>query len=650
MRLLSLFAAALLILLAAAPSALAKPPLEAFGDVPSIRAMDLSPDGKRVAYIQRKDGEDVLVIFDLATSTARGLARVSDIRARYVQFISDTYVVLVASKDTRTFGYSGRYEFSAAFAFDVSTAKYVQLLARTPDIYPAQSGLGRIIGVAPDGRNVFMPAFMASAQSNPDYDLLRVSLESGRGFRHDGGNGNSNTIDWITNNDGKVVLREDFSDKQSLHQVRTRQPNGDWKTIYENRTSLPEVGIVAMSEDGQSVIAINSGDSKFRQAYTLPVAGGEMAGPVFQRKDADIAAVITDTNRIARGVEYSGMYPTYDMFDKAIEDDIRFAQEQFGASAVFLTGWSQDWSRLLFHVSGGKYAERYAIMDRPAHKVAVIANARPLIKTEDVGEVAIVNYKARDGLTIPGLVTWPVGVAEADRKNLPLVVLPHGGPASYDSVGFDWIAQYLANEGYAVLQPNFRGSTGLGADFATAGYGQWGRKMQDDITDGANALVKMGWADPNRMCIVGWSYGGYAALAGGASTPDLYKCVASVAGVSDLAEMLRSERYRHGPNSSTVTYWEMLIGDLQTDREAINAVSPALHADKVKAPVLLVHGAADTTVPIRQSELMNDALKRANKSVEFVSIPGDDHGLVDNDSRRLMLTKLGEFLKTHIGK
>jgi len=211
------------------------------------------------------------------------------------------------------------------------------------------------------------------------------------------------------------------------------------------------------------------------------------------------------------------MYPTYDMFDKAIEDDIRFAQEQFVAFAVLLTGWSQDWSRLSVSRLGGKYAERYAIMDRPAHKVAVIANARPLIKTEDVGEVAIVNYKARDGPTIPGLVTWPVGVAQADRKNLPLVVLPHGGPASYDSVGFDWIAQYLANEGYAVLQPNFRGSTGLGADFATAGYGQWGRKMQDDITDGANALVKMGWADPNRMCIVGWSYGGYAALAGGAS-------------------------------------------------------------------------------------------------------------------------------------
>ncbi len=172
----------------------------------------------------------------------------------------------------------------------------------------------------------------------------------------------------------------------------------------------------------------------------------------------------------------------------------------------------------------------------------VIGFARPLIKSEDVGEVITIEYKASDGLTIPALVTWPAGTTEAERKNLPMIVMPHGGPEAYDAVGFDWLAQYFANEGYMVFQPNFRGSGGFGETFAAAGHGQWGRKMQSDITDGARALARMGWADPGRTCIVGWSYGGYAALAGGGATSDQYKCVVSVAGVSDLIAMLGEEQ------------------------------------------------------------------------------------------------------------
>ena len=276
--------------------------------------------------------------------------------------------------------------------------------------------------------------------------------------------------------------------------------------------------------------------------------------------------------------------------------------------------------------------------------------SRPQIKSSDVGEVNTIEYKARDGLKIPGLVTWPAGVAPENRKNLPLIVMPHGGPEAYDSVGFDWLAQFFANEGYAVLQPNFRGSAGFGAVFRDAGRGQWGRKMQDDITDGADALVRMGWADKERICIMGWSYGGYAALAGGALTPDLYKCVVAVAGVSNLREMLAWEKRQYGARSRTVTYWEELIGDPDKDREAIDAVSPARQAANFKAPVLLIHGIDDTTVDVRQSDMMNDALKAAKKDVKYILIGGDDHGLVDADSRKSALKHMGEFVNAKIGK
>lgn len=624
--------------------------MEAFGDLSHVRAMELSPDGKKVAFLQRQNGDDVLVIHDLTTSTSKGITRVSELRARYVHFVGNDYVILIASKEARAIGFAGRWEVSTAYAFDLKTGKSTLLLRETKDIFPAQGGLGRILGVEPDGKHVLMPAYMGVNDSKPDYDLLRVSIETGRGALLDGGRGSEETIDWLVDASGRAAVREDFSETFKQHEVKARQPDGSWKAIYEKDTPLPVISVAGLSKDGKSLFTVDAVESDFLSLRTMSMADGEVSAPIMQRNDADVAATISSLNRVIHGVRYSGMFPSYEMFDEKLEADLNEVMRSFDGSAVYLDSWSDDWSRILLLVEGGRLAERYYLYDRTTKQLRVIASARPQIKPEDVGEVVTVEYKARDGLGIPSLITWPVGVPVENRKNLPLVVMPHGGPQVYDSVGFDWLAQFVANEGYAVLQPNFRGSGGFGPAFAEAGHGEWGRKMQDDITDGVNAMIKMGWVDPARVCIVGWSYGGYAALAGGVSTPDLYKCVASVAGVSHLREMLNTERKEHGPKAAVVTYWEDLIGDPDKDGAAIDAVSPALHASKFKAPVLLIHGASDTVVPIRQSIMMNDALKGAQKPVQFIRIAGDDHSLVDDDSRRQVLTALAEFLKTHIGK
>ncbi len=634
-----------------AGSAIAKPPLEAFGDVPDVRAVELSPNGNSVAFLQRKDGADVLVIHDFATGTSKALAKVTDIRARTVHFVGNDYVVLIASKDTKTFGFRGRYEFSAAFAFNLKTGKYIQLLRNTDGIFPAQSGLGNIVGVDATGQVALMPAYMGSAYADPSMDLLRVPLDSGRGLRPGGAKGTQNTIDWIVNQKGVAVAREEFSEKNQVHEISVREAdNVSWREIYSKKTPLPEISMVGASADGKSLVIVDSSESEFLSLYMMSMADGTISPPLMQRNDAEVVGVISDLNRVVHGVQYSGMFPSYDMFDDAIEADIKGVQNAMSDASVYVDSWADDWSKILFFVEGGKRAERYILLDRTTKKLSAVANARPLITQADVGEVVTVEYKARDGLKIPSLITWPTNVPVDERKDLPLIVMPHGGPEAYDAVGFDWLAQYLANEGYMVLQPNFRGSAGFGDSFAAAGHGEWGRKMQDDITDGANALAKMGWADPARVCIVGWSYGGYAALAGGALTPDTYKCVVSIAGVSNLREMMADDRRRYGRDSRTVTYWEQLIGDPDKNNAAIDAVSPARLADKFKAPVLLIHGEADLIVPIRQSDMMNDALRNAKKDVRYIRIPGDDHSLVDNESRNKALTAIGEFLKTHIGK
>jgi dipeptidyl aminopeptidase/acylaminoacyl peptidase len=227
--------------------------------------------------------------------------------------------------------------------------------------------------------------------------------------------------------------------------------------------------------------------------------------------------------------------------------------------------------------------------------------------------------------------------------------MPHGGPDARDQIGFDWMAQFFANRGYAVLQPNYRGSSGYGYGFTSAGLHQWGLKMEDDLTDGVKKLVADHIADPKRVCIVGASYGGYAALAGAALTPDVYACAVSFAGISDLPKFITEERSRYGKDSQIVSFWTTRIGSSYEDSDQLDATSPARHTDKIKCPVLLMHGEGDTTVEIAQSEMMEDAMKRAGKPVEFIRFPGEDHYLNLADTRIRFLKETEAFVKKYIG-
>jgi dipeptidyl aminopeptidase/acylaminoacyl peptidase len=260
-----------------------------------------------------------------------------------------------------------------------------------------------------------------------------------------------------------------------------------------------------------------------------------------------------------------------------------------------------------------------------------------------LGEVREFTYKARDGYEIPAFVTLPAGAGD---KQLPMVVLPHGGPESRDVRCFDWLAQFLASRGYAVLQPQFRGSTGYGEAHRKAGYRQWGRLMQDDVTDGVKALIEQGIADPKRVCIVGASYGGYAALAGAAFTPELYACAVSINGISNLSAMLNFEEAYAGKESDSVRYWKDHIG-LKTSPEVLSR-SPARAATNVRAAVLLLHGVNDSVVPIAQSREMASALKSLGKAHTLIELPGEDHWLSRSDSRTRVLTEMEAFLATHL--
>ena len=228
---------------------------------------------------------------------------------------------------------------------------------------------------------------------------------------------------------------------------------------------------------------------------------------------------------------------------------------------------------------------------------------------------------------------------------MPLVVLPHGGPASRDLPNFDWWAQAIASRGYAVLQVNFRGSDGFGSEFERAGYGEWGRKMQTDLSDGVRYLAAQGTIDPKRVCITGASYGGYAAMAGPTLDRGVYRCAVAVAGVSDLGRMIAHASYAQG--RSAFRYWKRFMGAESASDPKLDEISPAKLAARSDAPILLIHGVDDTVVPYEQSQIMADALRKAGKPVAFVTMKGEDHWLSKGATRLEMLTATVAFLEMH---
>ena len=627
----------------------AQAPLEAYSELPTYRNAVLSPSGEKLAMIMTTEGSEVLCAYEIAPQKLDCFLNVSEIKPNRLLFAGENNVILIAAQQRREHGYRDTYEATAAISVDLKSKKNYQIARRTDGIHPAQSGMGRIVSISPDGSKVYTPGFIGT-DADARYSLLegRTGSEMGKEWTR----GSPSTIDWFATPEGKALARVTYYDPSNELRVESFLDDTP-ESVVSGKDNIGSLMPDALSPDGEHLVFVRSVEGADNNGvFFLNLVTGEIDGPRYHKDGADIDGLLVDENRVAHGVVYSGMTPSYGMFDPALNSEIDGMVSGASMTAVSIASWSDDWSKILFHVSGGGLSGRYLLYDRATKGMAGLFDTRPQITGDKIGEVTTINYKARDGLDIPAIVTWPVGVAADQRKNLPIIVLPHGGPEAYDQVGFDWMAQSFASQGYMVLQPNFRGSAGFGSEFALAGRGEWGKAMQDDVTDGLDALVSMGWADPERACIVGWSYGGYAALAGGAFTPDKYKCVVSIAGVSDLPIMLFEEEKneRDGRQGHWVyDYWIDQIGDVEANREEIRQISPHRYADQFKAPVLLIHGDIDDVVRDQQSRIMEDALKKAGKSVKLVILRGQDHSLSTKNARVTAMTEIMTFVNEAIG-
>ncbi len=621
---------------------------EVYGALPDIGIMAISPDGATVAWRNTTDTSDAIIIYSLADrKVIGGVSLDEEIRPSSLLFATDDKLVLVVSEHGRISGFMGKYDVSSAWVYNLVTRDMQPLLVRGGIVYTGQSGLGEIVGLSSDGTHVYMPAFAGNAESVrvPSYSLFEVDLETPRKLNiHFAGARRSR--DFLVGADGEAFVHEYFEDNGQRHVVAVRK-DGDWKKIYTRDTALPEINLVGVSADYESLVVAAFDDATRRaQYYAMSVNSGEITGTLFGREDADVANVYTDINRVVYGVRYSGFNPSYEFLDDTVTERLDAITRLVDGNSVWLSDWTRDWRTLLVLVEGSAFSGQYFTLTE-GKEPAMLANVRPRFDDATIHPIAQFSYTAADGLKIPALLTIPAGKVD-DLTNLPAVVVPHGGPATYDSIEFDWFAQALADRGYLVIQPQFRGSTGFGLDHLTAGYGEWGRKMQTDLSDGLTALAAKGYIDPSRVCIAGMSYGGYAALAAGAYQSGIYRCAVSINGVSDLNGMIDYNEFWVRDNEMSMAYFAETFGAGEIDRKYLKSVSPVESADTFAVPVLLVHSVDDKVVPVRQSERMHAKLRKAGKDVTYIELEDDGHNLAARESRVQILRATYEFLDRNL--
>ena len=418
-----------------------------------------------------------------------------------------------------------------------------------------------------------------------------------------------------------------------LKPIRNKAPkDGDKGTVD---------GMHFLSGNDSGLIVTNTKTGRFG-AYRYDFKTGTIGEAIFENPDVDLTSVMVDPiSGVVSGISYEDDRWRVAWLDPAMRALQARVEKTLPNAEDIILNRSADGNRMLIWSGSASDPGTYYLYDRTAKRMEAFAKPYSDLEGVRLTPVAAVKYKARDGLMIPGYLTMPL-----DRPDhaLPLIVMPHGGPFARDTWDYDPYVQFLASRGYAVLQPNFRGSTGYGKDYVEKGYGQFGRAMQDDLDDGVDWLIASGKVDPKRVCIMGASYGGYAALWGAIRNPEKYRCAVSLSGVTDLPGILRYDR----KSFSAPRYFKQWQSKVQgEDKIDLKLVSPLAQAARLTIPVLIVHGEKDDIVPPVQGHQMVNALTARKADVESLFYKDEGHGLAKKEDLTDFLTHLDAFLAKH---
>ena len=609
--------------------------LEDIVSIPDVSDIALAPNGKHISYMVRVDTETkkgvLIVLYNTETAENKQLAFSENEKYVVTDILWGNNDILLFKAKFPASRYGTPTTETRLLKINIHTGKMEGVLSRSilKKMNYVPNILSTIIDILPEDEDHILMSLSGFSDSVA-HSVLKVAItENGKTkiIRKP----KKKIIRWVT--DAKHQVRIGLDLDETTYTVYELLELGKLRKLWQFEAfSKEQIWPRGFGKDNNVlyVEALYKGkDAIYKVDLTNPKLEKEL---VFYHEDRDVSGGL---KRSKETQEYVGI--GYHYWDNEYKDFIKAIDNAMPDTDNLLLDKSKDGNNYILFSSSDNEPGMYLIGDRKNKTLELFAYKYQKLAPELLSTKEHISYNARDGLEISGYLTLPLG---AKKENLPTIIFPHGGPISYDDGGFDYWTQFFANKGYAVLQMNFRGSSGYGFDFMKQGLAAWGQAMQDDVEDGTRWLIKEGIANKDKICIIGASYGGYAALMGAIKTPELYQCVVSFAGVSDVEALVKAHR-----NFTNYDIVKKQIGD---DFSKLWDVSPQKHANKIKAPVLLIHGTKDRVVRVDQSEDMFDELQDEDKRVEYVEIDKADHYLSNNEHRLQTFRAMDKFLNTFL--
>jgi len=628
----------------------AAPSVDDLTRFPEFEYVKISPSGKYLAATRRTKEHEGISIIDLESMkaiTGRHFGENQDIWD-FTWATDEKLLVEPAIRYPNTMSYKA--PTGELFSMNADGSKIVYIFGYRAGQYQtgtniggrqADYGYGDVIDVLVNDPDYVVIGASTSGTNKPSR-AFKLNIRTGK--KQTIGRSKNRYGSFVTGHDGRVSINFGENSHNIYELYHREDGDGEFSLHFNSKYGQGKITPIAPVPNSDNYYVYEDKDGAMT-GLSVWDPKTKKVSLLYRNENVDVAgALISERSRELYAVRYFDHTPKFFYPDPEhpLAKIHKQLSELFVNEEVSITSETDDYSKLIVQVTGDKNPGVFYFFDAEKNKLQLLFKKKPWVDPDELSGMHAFEVKARDGTNLRGYITLPVG---SDNKNLPMVVMVHGGPHGVSTKwGYDEEAQIFAAKGYAVLQVNYRGSGGYGRVFEASGYGKWGAEMQNDVTDATRWAIGAGIADKNRICIYGGSYGAYTALFGVAKEPDLYQCAIGYAGVYDLPLL-----YLKGDiqgRMSGVRYLRAVIGE---DEEALKTISPVYNAEKIKAKVLLVHGKIDRRAPIKHAYRMRDALKEQGNAPEMIIENKEGHGFFGEKTRRKLFEKMVRFLDENIG-